>query len=218
MHLQNKNHQRKQVMRKLITATEQIIDSEALTRSRFESSAAIRHEQCFDLYYFDDLNHLIYYTLIRYLKDYNSALAENVKPEDDPRQQIIQVFEVFCHYAFQTNPYVYYTLFFSKYSRHLSEIQWGYYDIFQLDLPLHGNSTIDKMIRSESVFSRNAVLLEELVTSGEFSGEQAKIINNTILYVQQSLLYNKLVGVNRDTVQESTRELMSIIRYLLGMQ
>ena len=206
-------------MRKLITATEQIIDSEgldAVTVRKVAQQSGMNSALIYN--YFDDLNHLIYYTLIRYLKDYNSALAENVKPEDDPRQQIIQVFEVFCHYAFQTNPYVYYTLFFSKYSRHLSEIQWGYYDIFQLDLPLHGNSTIDKMIRSESVFSRNAVLLEELVTSGEFSGEQAKIINNTILYVQQSLLYNKLVGVNRDTVQESTRELMSIIRYLLGMQ
>ena len=127
-------------------------------------------------------------------------------------------FEIFCQYAFQIEPEIYYTLFFSKYSRHLAEIQWEYYNIFEIDLPLHGNSTIDKMIRSDSVSGRNNVLLEQLVLSGQLSQQQSQIINLLIIYAQQSLLYNKLVGVNRDTAEESTKELMAIIRFLLGTE
>jgi len=219
MYQQGKSRQRKQAMRKLIVATEQVIDREGIDAVTIRKVSQISGMNSALIYnYFEDLSQLVYYALIGYLKDYNSALAQNVRPTDDAKEQIMQVFEIFCQYAFQIEPEIYYTLFFSKYSRHLAEIQWEYYNIFEIDLPLHGNSTIDKMIRSDSVSGRNNVLLEQLVLSGQLSQQQSQIINLLIIYAQQSLLYNKLVGVNRDTAEESTKELMAIIRFLLGTE
>jgi AcrR family transcriptional regulator len=218
MHPNSKNRKRKQAKQRLILATEQIIEQEgmdAVTVKKVAQEAEMNSALIYT--HFEDIQHLIYYALIGYLKEYNTALATKVDPEATAKEQILQVFEVFCQYAFQLEPAIYYTLFFSKYSRNLAEIQWEYYDLFDLALPVYNNQTIDQMIRSETVFSRNHVLLEQLVHTGELSAAQEPIVNEIIVYAQQSLLYNKLAGVSRNTKEELTRKLMSIIRYVLGM-
>ena len=125
-----KNVIKKNIMNKFIDAAFSIIESEGVENVTIRGVASIAGYNSSTLYnYFEDLDHLVLFASIRYLKDYSQGLKEYVKKATNSLERYLMIWECFCQYSFD-RPEIYKLIFFSEHSTTLNNIISEYYNIF----------------------------------------------------------------------------------------
>lgn len=209
-----KKLQRKRMLAYFVEATSKIIEEEGLEKVTIRNVADIAGYNSATLYnYFEDLDHLIFFTSIKYLREYSLELSKIISSSDDSLNVFLKIWECFCKFSFN-KPQIFYNIFFSKHKDKLRDTISEYYSVFPEDLGENSGEVLS-MLRCKSIFERDKIIMRPLVNDGIIDPDNVDMVNKTIIYCYQGILQESIVE-NEKSVEQLTKDTMKIIKYLIN--
>lgn len=206
-----KQVQRKRIMTLFVDAADEIVREEGIDRITIRKVAEKAGYNSATLYnYFENVDHLILFTAMRYIGDYSRALPKYLEPSKHALDKFIRVWECFCHFAFR-DPEIYRAIFFADLDKDLEDYIIEYYKLFPEELgpELEGIST---MLLKHNIYERGLATIGDCVKEGFIREEDAQALNEmgTILFegVLQQLIKGK---VEYDGAVEKTMRYIHIV-------
>lgn len=183
----NKIIQQERMIKYFLDATIKIIENEGIEKVTVRKVANLAGYNQATLYnYFENLDHLLFFTSMYYLSEYIDALPVYIKYAKSAKDLYILVWQCFIDFAF-VKPEIYYNLFFSSLSNKMETYIEKYYAIFPLDVKKYPSS-IRKMLAENNITTRSEVLMEVCVAENFVTQENGIIINNLVIHVFESIL------------------------------
>lgn len=210
----NVNEKKKKVMTSFIEATEDLMkedDIDEISIRKIAKRAGYNSATLY--YYFEDLEHLILFASIRYLREYTSALAKNIKKDMITMEKYRTVYETFNHYAFRS-PVIFHNMFFGKYSPMLLEVIKEYYDIFPDDLEGH-DELLRGLLTQGNMYSRDKQMVDQLVSEGTIEDKKSDITLKIIISVHESYVYEAMIQGDKLDLDSHEKSFLEIFDYLL---
>lgn len=205
---------KKKVMTSFIEATEDLMKEDDIDKISIRKIAKRAGYNSATLYYyFEDLEHLILFASIRYLREYTSALAKNIKKDMTTIEKYRTVYETFNHYAFRS-PVIFHNMFFGKYSPMLLEVIKEYYDIFPDDLEGH-DELLRGLLTQGNMYSRDKQIVDQLVSEGTIEDKKSDITLKIIISVHESYVYEAMIQGDKLDLDSHEKSFLEIFDYLL---
>lgn len=208
------NIKKRRVMMYFIEATQELILNEGIENLSIKKIADTAGYNTATIYnYFEDLEELILYSSIDYLKIY----LKDLKSEINSNMKAIEIYEtiykVFVHHSFE-KPEIFHTLFFGKYSYKLEKIIKKYYEIFPDDIT--GQTDITKSVLVEgNIHNRDLPVIKQMIKEGSILEEEAPYIMEAIVRIHQSYLENILQQREKISLEEHKIKFFKIFNFLL---
>ena len=205
---------KQRVMGYFVDAAHQIIEEEGIENVTIRKTADLAGYNSATLYnYFNNLDHLILFASMKYLKEYVELLPSYLKESDNKLEQYFSIWECFCTCAFKY-PKIYYLIFFSDLNEKINNYLEEYYTIFPNEL-LNSSSDIGKMLLEKSIDKRNLFLLEDCVNSGLLRNGNLSLINSITILTFQSTLTNLINSSKTDIDRNALiQETLKYIKYI----
>ncbi|WP_192929718.1 TetR/AcrR family transcriptional regulator [Alkaliphilus serpentinus] len=209
-----KDIQKKRMMRYFIDATKSIVENEGHEAVTVRKVADIAGYNSATLYnYFDNLDHLLFFSSMNYLKDYVIALPEYLTGCKDPLDKYFRIWRCFCYFSYN-NPKIYNILFFNRYSHLIKDAVKEYYSIFPEEL---GDQPEDllRMLLKNDISSRNITLLEAISQEGLISQDDIGDINDMTILIYQGMLSRVLYSQWDSTIDEAIEKTLSYFKHTI---
>lgn len=207
--MDKKEIQRKRMMSYFIDAADRIIKEEGISGITIRKVADYAGYNSATLYnYFENLDHLIFFAAMRYIKDYALALPNYVRNAKNGLEKFLLIWECFCHYSFK-NPEVYYSIFFAKLDNDLEEYITDYYRLFPEELGNPSNR-LSTMLLKHNIYTRGETSLDDCVKEGFIREEDKAELNEFTFLIYESMLSRLIRG--RVDYNEAVEKTMKYIR------
>ncbi|SHJ86960.1 transcriptional regulator, TetR family [Dethiosulfatibacter aminovorans DSM 17477] len=185
--IDKKELKRIRMMRYFIDAAIKIIDEEGIDNLTIRKVADMAGYNSATIYnYFENLDHLVSYAAVSYLKDYYLTLDEYISEGKDSYERFILVWRKFCIHSFK-RPKIYKTIFFANTKQTFAEIFNDYFRIYPLDFGKHDNYTLP-MLKERDIYARNKAILIPMVEDGILDGELVEELNDLVLIIYRGVL------------------------------
>lgn len=207
--MNNKEIQRKRMMSYFIDAADKIIEEEGINGITIRKVADYAGYNSATLYnYFENLDHLILFAAMRYIKDYALALPEYIKNSRNALDKFLLIWECFCIYSYK-NPEIYNAIFFANLEAEPEEYITEYYKLFPEELgnPPEGLST---MLLKHNIYDRGMTTLNDCVREGFIKQEDTCELNELTFLIYESMISR--VIRNRINYMEALERTMKHIR------
>ncbi len=212
--MEEMNIKKKRVMMYFIEATQELILDEGLEKLSIKKIAEKAGYNSATIYnYFENLEVLILYASVNYLKDYLNDLKNEITADMKAIEVYETVYKIFTKHSFE-KPEIFHTLFFGKYSYKLENIIKKYYEIFLDEIEGHIDLTKAMLIQG-NIYDRDLPIINKMVKEGSIKEEEAKSIMETIIRVHQSYLSDLLYKNNDSLIEEYTQGFFKIFKFLL---
>ncbi|XCP84558.1 helix-turn-helix domain-containing protein [Roseburia hominis] len=201
------SQQYNRMVRYFVEAARSIIDTEgeeAVTARKVADAAGYNVATLY--HYFENLDHLLFFTSLRHLKDYALDLPEYTKGVYDPIQLYLMTWECFNQHAFRL-PQIYARLFLPEYQTKYNHSLRFYYEIFPEELPKNGLRFFP-MFQQGGLYERDYVLLIDAARRGLLRKEDVADISimNTMIFKG---MINKFLGSSpRPSIEQAMRDTM----------
>ncbi len=200
--MDKKQIQKKRIMSYFIEATNQIIENEGIDSITIRKVSDIAGYNSATLYnYFENLDHLIFFSSMKYLKEYVLSLPEYLKNSKDPIDKYLRIWECFCKHSFR-KPRIYYTIFFDKFSNSLNDDIKEYYSIFPEELGKQSKDILS-MLLGQNVYDRNRSILESCIPKDLIKEEDLEEVNEMNLLIYSGMLSRVLNEQTDYTIDEA---------------
>lgn len=201
--MNKKEIQKRRMMSYFIEAVNQIIETdgiEAITIRKVSDMAGYNSATLYN--YFENLDHLIFFASMKYLKEYVLSLPKYLKNANTPIDRYLGIWKCFCHHSF-SKPKIYYTIFFDKFSNSLNDDIKEYYKIFPEEL---GDQSMDllPMLLGQSIYDRNRSILKSFINNLLIEKEDLEEVNEMTVLIYQGMLSRILNEQTNYTVDEAT--------------
>ncbi|WP_338998763.1 TetR/AcrR family transcriptional regulator [Fusobacterium animalis] len=208
------NIKKKRVMMYFIEATQELILNESIENLSIKKIADTAGYNTATIYnYFEDLEELILYSSIDYLKIYLKDLKSEINSNMKAIEMYETIYKVFVHHSFE-KPEIFHTLFFGKYSYKLEKIIKKYYEIFPDDIT--GQTDITKSVLVEgNIHNRDLPVIKQMIKEGSILEEEAPYIMEAIVRIHQSYLENILQQREQISLEEHKIKFFKIFDFLL---
>ena len=205
---------KRRVMMYFIEATQDLILNEGIENLSIKKIADKAGYNTATIYnYFEDLEELILYSSIDYLKIYLKDLRNEISSDMKAIEIYRTIYKVFVHHSFE-KPEIFHTLFFGKYSYKLEKIIKKYYEIFPDDIT--GQNDITKSVLVEgNIHNRDIPVIKQMIKEGSILKEEAPYIMEAIVRVHQSYLENILQQKEKISLDEHENNFFRIFNFLL---
>lgn len=206
---------KQRVMTYFIDATYKIIEEEGIENVTIRKAADLAGYNSATLYnYFENLDHLILFSSMKYLRDYTDLLPNYIAKSNDKLDQYFAIWECFCTCAF-SRPQIYNLIFFSDFSDKLNNLIEEYYEIFPDEVLSNSSSDVKNMLLEKSIHKRNLLLLLDCVNSRLLPKENIETINSVTVLTFQSMLNNliKKTYIVED-ISDYVENAMSYIKFI----
>ncbi len=214
--MNNLNIKRLRMMAYFITATDQIIQEEGIEKATIRNIAKKAGYNGATIYnYFNDLEHLIFFTKISNLEVYKTRLYKEIPDDLSPLDEIKKVFRIFVEETFK-NPTDFYDLFFSRYSLQLNETVTLYHKIFPERLKTDNKRLID-MLSENDIYKRNMALVDNCLEKGYFSDKETAEKINELMILTYSGLLNRYLETESKDVQSYTDKFMEYLDMIISL-
>ncbi len=164
--------------------------------------------------YFDGLDHLICLSTMKYMSEYNEALAKLGLEHKPPADVFFETWHYFCKNIFQ-RPFVFRYFFFGKYAGQLSRIMREYYDLFPEEEKIHTSNDIREMYYADNLEARSSRIMYPLIgTEGYRVTEDNLHLCNTIIVTYfETLLKRKCddPDLDNEMLYEELARVMTLI-------
>ena len=186
-----------------IEAATQIIDEEGLDSVTIRKVADIAGYNSATLYnYFENLDHLIFFALLKHFKIYVIHLDDYIKDAQNALDRYYLIWEFFCIHSFQ-DPRIYHTLFFKQFNQPFEDMMQVYYSFFPEELE-DLSEDLQPMLLNRSLEMRNLALLKNCVDEGYLRESSLEELNEMTLLIFESML-NRILNKQADyTPKEAT--------------
>lgn len=207
---------RLRMMRYFITAADEIIQEEGIENTTVRKIAKRAGYNSATMYnYFNDLEHLIFFTKISHLEVYKQRLYNEIEDDLEPLEELKKVFRIFVEETFK-NPHDFYDLFFSKYSLQLNETVTLYHKIFPERLNTK-NDRLKAMLSRNDIYKRNMALVKNCIEKGCFiNSVDAEKINELMILTYNGLL-NRYLETDSDDVEGYTDQFMEYLDMIISL-
>ena len=208
------NIKKRRVMMYFIEATQELILNESIENLSIKKIADTAGYNTATIYnYFEDLEELILYSSIDYLKIYLKDLKSEINSNMKAIEMYETIYKVFVHHSFE-KPEIFHTLFFGKYSYKLEKIIKKYYEIFPDDIT--GQTDITKSVLVEgNIHNRDLPVIKQMIKEGSILEEEAPYIMEAIVRIHQSYLENILQQREQISLEEHKINFFKIFNFLL---
>lgn len=142
--------------------------------------------------YFENFDHLIFFTAMRYIKEYADSLKICTASAENAMDIFMMVWECFCKHAFR-NPKIYNAIFFHNLDKHFEDYVAEYYSIYPQDL-YDENPRIGTMLLKSDITKRGMTTIEGCVDEGYIKEEDADRLNEITLILFEGMLRRVLRG------------------------
>lgn len=179
----------KRNMMYFVEATEKILKEEGVPGVTIRRIAAEAGYNSATLYnYFQDLDELILFGSVCFLRDYLLDLTRHLKPEMTSLERYRTIYQCFNERAFQ-DPEIFYNMFFGRYSAKLGHVIQVYYlDLFPEELQGLPADVREMVVRGTLV-ERDQVVMESLVKEGFVAAERAEDTLEIIVALHGSYIH-----------------------------
>ena len=208
------NIKKRRVMMYFIEATQELILNEGIENLSIKKIADTAGYNTATIYnYFEDLEELILYSSIDYLKIYLKDLKSEINSNMKAIEMYETIYKVFVHHSFE-KPEIFHTLFFGKYSYKLEKIIKKYYEIFPDDIT--GQTDITKSVLVEgNIHNRDLPVIKQMIKEGSILEEEAPYIIEAIVRIHQSYLENILQQREKISLEKHEIKFFKIFNFLL---
>lgn len=206
----------KRVMMYFIEATERLIVEEGVEGVSIKKIAEEAGYNSATLYnYFENLEVLILYASVHYLKIYLRDLKSEIHSGMTAKEMYQKVYEIFARHSFR-EPEIFYTLFFGKYSDKLEGVIRKYYQIFPGEYEGQ-TKLIQAMLSQGDIFQRDRPLIEEMVQEGSISEEKSEYIMESVIRIHHSYLMDLLQKKISLSLEEYSNSFLKIFHFLIHL-
>lgn len=191
--MDKKEIQRKRTMIYFIDAADEILREEGIKNVTIRKVAQKAGYNSATLYnYFENLDHLIFFAAMKYIKPYALALPEYIEDTKDPVEKFRAIWECFCHYSFK-DPEIYYSIFFADLNNNIDEYIVDYYKLFPEELgeDTHGLNT---MLLKSDIYDRGMSSLDDSIQEGLLPQEDAEDLNTMTTMIYKGILLDRIKG------------------------
>ena len=189
----------KRNMMYFVEATEKILKKEGIPGVTIRRIAAEAGYNSATLYnYFQDLDELILFGSVCFLRDYLLSLSRQLQPAMTALERYRTIYRCFNEKAFRF-PEIFYNMFFGRYSAKLGHvIQIYYMDLFPEELQGLPPDIREMVIRGTLV-ERDQVVMESLVKEGFVAADRAEDTLEIIVALHGSYIHQAgLLGSSLD--------------------
>ncbi len=164
--------------------------------------------------YFDNFDHLLTFSSIKFLENYLIDVQKLVTEESDPLDLLISMWQSFSDQAFM-NDEVFEMLFWGKFKKNLGDIIFEYYQLFPKEfVQLDGLFTT--VFFNNELKERNYIIVRRATAVGYFSNKDSRIFSDLTCDAFHGLLL-EYKDIYRDPVQskKGSDEFMEILFSLI---
>ena len=198
-------------MNYFIEAASQIIEEEGLEAVTIRKVADIAGYNSATLYnYFENLDHLIFFSQLKILKIYVVHLGDYIKDAKNALEKYFLIWEFFCYHSFQ-EPLVYHTLFFKKFKQPMHHMMKEYYGLFPEELEGH-TEELDSMLLNQDLYKRNMSLLVNCMKEGLLREDHLEELNEMSLLIYEGMVQRMLSKQADYTPKEATQRALKYIK------
>lgn len=202
-------------MRKyLIETTEELIQDDgfnAVTLRKIGDETGYNTATIYN--YFKDLNELLLYSSVKFLKTYNRDLAASLNEPLNAMERYIRVFRIFCKHTF-AYPDIYYNMFYGKHGKNLGEILQKYYALFPEEMGSY-DQDISNMLNCGDAFERERYITSPIFQQGFATEEDVRQVCNLAIYTHQYFLQELCENKNGVTPDIETKRYEDAMLFLL---
>ena len=182
---------KKRVMVYFIEAAREVLSSCGVDGITIRKIAGMAGYNSATLYnYFDDLQHLVLFASISYLREYVSALSNNLRPCKNAKERYQMVYVTFDYFSFRS-PEIFYNMFFGSQKAKLTDIITVYYDLFPDEIKNHTDA-VRGMLTQGNMYLRDKPLVTELAKEGFIKDDRVTYLYEIMPRVHQSYLHEML--------------------------
>ncbi len=163
--------------------------------------------------YFKDLDHLILFASLKYLKLYNLEVIKNIKKVNSEREKFIMMWKTFCSISFKY-PQPFYQIFFNKHSDSLEAISKQYYELFPEDLGTN-DKNLKEILSGTKLGVRNKVSLKHIADEENKSWTNITIMNDMMIALYHDLLLKK-ISDNDQSQDFYNDKMMEYVNFILN--
>jgi AcrR family transcriptional regulator len=209
-----KDLQRKRIMKYFIEAAHNLLIEDGIENITARKVADLAGYNSATLYnYFSNLDHLICYASMNYLKAYYAELDDYVEGTDVPREIFMKTWQLFSRHSFE-NPKIFKLIFFSPFRDELKQMIETYFDIFPENFGEHRVDLIP-MLREGDLKKRNMAILSKKLGS-EIPEDQLEMINEIMINLYRANL-DAMISGEFDTVEDAVSYTMKLIDFALDL-
>ncbi len=212
--MDKKTIQKRRMMSYFIEATRQIIEKNGIETVNIREVADLAGYNSATLYnYFNDIDDLIFFTSLGYLKDYIQDLNHYLKGSKTALERYFSIWRCFCHHSF-AHPRIFHAIFFEKYSNTLNHDIKEYYTIFPEELE-NQDEDLRRMLVGNNIIERNLTILQACVKEGSLKEENLPAVNEMAILVYQGMLSRILSKQADYSIEEATDKTLVYMMQIL---
>ena len=196
------NVKRKRVMILFIEATEKMLREEGLASISIRKVASEVGYNSATIYnYFEDLDHLIMFASVRYLREYVSLLEKSFTNKMTAYDRYCTIYQCFNDCAFK-EPEIFHNMFFGKHSNLLGKVLQIYYqELFPQELD-GLNPQMKQMLQLGTMFERDNIMLQELIAEGYLNASNGRIAVEAIIAIHGYYIYEAMLAESKCASKE----------------
>ena len=199
--MEEMNIKKKRVMMYFIEATQELILNEGLEKLSIKKIAEKAGYNSATIYnYFENLEVLVLYASINYLKDYLSDLKNEITADMKAIEVYETVYKIFTKHSFE-QPEIFHII-------------KKYYEIFPDEIEGHIDLT-KAMLTQGNIYDRDLPIITKMIKEGSIKEEAASSIMETIIRVHQSYLSDLLHKNDGSLIEKYTQGFFKIFNFLL---
>ncbi|SET68270.1 transcriptional regulator, TetR family [Natronincola peptidivorans] len=206
--------QKRRMMSYFIEAANQIIEEEGMEGVTVRKVADLAGYNSATLYnYFENLDHLIFFASMKYLKEYAISLPQHVKNTNNSLDKYFAIWECFCYHSYN-RPKVYQAIFFNEFSSLFKNAIKEYYCIFPNEIGEQSEELLP-MLLSQNIVDRNLSILKTCASEGLIPPHHLEDINEMTLLVYEGMFLKVANGEVDYSVEEAVERTLKFIKQII---
>ena len=214
--MDNREIQKKRMLSYFLEATNKIIEEEGIQAVTIRKVANMAGYNSATLYnYFENLNHLLFFASLKYLKSYAEDLPKYTANSKNSIETYINVWRCFCFHAY-SNPLKYNLIFFGEFSHSIyNDSIKAYYSIFPEELSEESKKFLP-MLLEDNIHAREYRLLKSAAEEGLIREDDLHEINEMNVLIFQGMLSRLLNKNNSYSAEEAVEKTIKYIEKTLS--
>lgn len=183
-----KGKYKKRAIHSFVSATEKIMLEEGLDKVTIRKISELSGYSSATIYsYFDNIEHLILFSSMKFLEEYIKAVPEYVNKSSSSLDLFQNMWDCFCKFSFQKAD-VFSTMFFTKVSNQARNFMQDYYCIYPIEDEGYPE-VVRQILRENNLYKRNVILIQSCIDEGSILAENGDEINEMTVFIYESLLH-----------------------------
>lgn len=210
-----KGKYKRRAINSFVNATEKIMLEEGINKVTIRKVSDLAGYSSATIYsYFENIDHLILFSSMKFLDEYIDAIPEYIKDEKKSIGVFKKVWECFAHFAFKRAD-IFHAMFFSKLDKKSENYMTDYYCIY----PIKDNDypeIIQKMLRGTTIYERNQILIDDCVKDGYVNKANSDEISEMAVFIFESILHR--VCMNELSPEEAEDKMKKYLNRILAIE